>query len=141
MPFLLAHIRWMTCSHRCSGKVRRLEDGPHAHGEWLAAFVALVKAKAGGLAFHLANALRIALPQCGQTRTMRPKPALRHTRKRRLRSGNAVVGKNGVGHGEISYGLNPTSWGWYVKCNIAQKCRKLGALPPRQDDLRNIDVL
>ena len=40
------------------------------------ALVALVKAKASGLAFHLANALGVSIAAMRAYRTVRPKPAL-----------------------------------------------------------------
>ena len=42
-----------------------LKNGPDLHGELFAALVALVKADAGALAAHLADAIKP--PQCGQT--------------------------------------------------------------------------
>jgi hypothetical protein len=47
-----------------------------AHSEWFAAIVALAKAKASGLAFHLADAFGVGIAAMRANRTVRPKPAL-----------------------------------------------------------------
>ena len=81
-------------------QMRGLKDGSHAHGEGLAAFVALVEAKAGGLALHLANAFAIGIAAMRANRALRPKTALDISKSGffglELRSG-----KNGVGHGYL----------------------------------------
>ena len=54
-------------------QMRGLKDGPHAHGEWLAAVIALVEAHAGGCASHLADARSISVAAVRADRTVRPK--------------------------------------------------------------------
>jgi hypothetical protein len=88
-------------------QMRRLEDSSLSHGEWLAAFPAIVKTFAGSFAGRLGNALGIAIAAVRASRPVRPKQRL-DVRKGGVFVLEAVFGKNGMGHGVISYGLVPT---------------------------------
>ena len=100
----------MTCSHRCKGKCDDFENGLHAHGEGLAALVALDEALAGGLALHPAQALLVGVAAMRANRAMRPKTALDISE-----GGVFVLEVRGVenrgGHNEISYAANTSCWG------------------------------
>ncbi len=61
---------------KVQGQVRRLENGFHAHGEGLAAFVALDEPLASGLALHPAQAFLIGVAAMRANRAVRPKTAL-----------------------------------------------------------------
>jgi hypothetical protein len=91
-------------------QVRAFKDGSLSNGELALALVAIVKAKARGLAFHLANALRVSIAAVRAYGAVWPQLAL-DIRE----SGGFIVeagsGENWIGHGDISYGFNPTSWG------------------------------
>jgi len=88
-------------------QVRRLKNSALTHGKRLTAFVAVVKAKAGCLAFHLTNALRVSIATVRANWAVRPKLALD------IREGGGFIVKVDViksrlGHGGISYGHNLT---------------------------------
>jgi len=53
--------------------MRRLKDSPLSHGEWLAAFAAIVKAATGSFAFHLFDALRVNIAAMRADWAVRPK--------------------------------------------------------------------
>src|SRR5215218_9229499 len=74
IPFLLAHIRWMICSHRCSGRWDDSKMVPIPHREGLAPGVALVEAGAGRLALQAADAL--GFPAMVADGTVGPQPRL-----------------------------------------------------------------
>ena len=96
----------------------RLEDGPHAHGEWLAALVALDEPLAGGLALQAAQALRIGVAAMVANRPARPEAVfdISESRVFVLEVGGV---ENRGSYGQISYGSELTSWGSVCKCNIA----------------------
>ena len=102
-----------------------LENGSHADGEWLAARIALVEADAGG--FALSAPLLSTTPQCGQTR---PKAQSRASTYSKAASSLWKWSAERADFMAI-YSLIPTLYhgGGNVKCNIAQKCRKLAPLP------------
>jgi hypothetical protein len=58
------------------GKVGTLKDGSLPNGEVALALVAFMKAKAGGFALHLADALGIGIAAMRASGAVRPKPAL-----------------------------------------------------------------
>jgi hypothetical protein len=91
-------------------EMRGLKNGPDAHGKGLAAFLAVIKAAAGGLAFHLLDALGVNIAAMRANGTVRPK-----SRLDKSESGvfilEAIFGKNRAGHSEISYGLKSTPCG------------------------------
>jgi hypothetical protein len=95
---------------KMKGQMRGLENGSHAHGERLAAFIAFVETKASGLAFHLVDALMINVAAMMTSWSMRPKTAFDISESAFLVL-ELRGGKNGFGHGVNSYGQNPTSWG------------------------------
>src|SRR5208283_1841573 len=81
---------------KMQGHMRRFENGPHAHGKWLAALVALVKAKASAFAVHLRNAIEASAMRADWT--VRPKRGLDE-----CKCGLFILemsgGENWVGHG------------------------------------------
>ena len=89
--------------------VRGLEDGFHAHGEGLPALVALVEANASALSLHLGDALNPAAMRTN--RPFRPKSGL-DIRESSLFVLELSGGEDRGSHGGISYGQNPTGWGW-----------------------------
>ena len=96
-------------------QVAGLEDGPHTHGERLFASVALAQAGAGGLAIEAADAFSFSAMRANRT----VRPQARFDIGEGAGFGLHMGGvENGRGHGEISYGSDPTSWAGYVKCNI-----------------------
>lgn len=78
----------------------RLKYGSLPYGEWLAAFLAIVKAKAGGLAVHLGNSLRIGVAAVRAIWASWPKPAL-DIRESCLLVLKAGIVESGVGHGNL----------------------------------------
>jgi hypothetical protein len=91
-------------------KVGTLEDSSLSYGEVALAFIALVKAKASGLAFHLANALAVSITAVGAYWSVWPKLAF-DVPESGLFVDEVLGVENGTGHGRISYGLNHTSCG------------------------------
>src|SRR5271156_1089201 len=87
---------------KMQGEMRGLEDGSHAHGERLAAFLAIVQAKPSGFALHLGNAVSIGVAAMRAVWAFRPQHAFDM-----CESGFLVVEmggfKNGASHGKISY--------------------------------------
>src|SRR2546430_753745 len=99
MPFLLAHMRWIPCSQRCSFKWLDSKMVPLPHGERLFACVALAKARTGSLPLKFANVFlgRATERAIG---TIRPK------RRFDVSEGGGFIlkmsgGKNGLGHGNL----------------------------------------
>jgi hypothetical protein len=74
MPFLLAQIRRMACSHLCRGMWLASKMVPTLTVEGLPAGVALVNADPGALAVELADAL--GLLAAGAHRAVRPEDRL-----------------------------------------------------------------
>jgi hypothetical protein len=85
-------------------KMGVLKDSSLPDGELAFALIASMKAKASGLAFHLANALRIRVPAMRAYRAVRPKLALDICKGSGFVIEAGIV-KSGFGHGGISYGL------------------------------------
>jgi hypothetical protein len=79
-----------------------LENGPHAHGKWLATLVAFVKAAAGGFASQLANALFISIAAMRASWAMRPKTTFDISESAFLIL-ELRCGKNGIGHGNETF--------------------------------------
>jgi hypothetical protein len=75
-----------------------LENGADPHGERLPAGVAFAQARPGGLASEAADALLINVAAMRANRTIRPKLAF-DIFERGVLAVEAVIGKNGVGHG------------------------------------------
>jgi hypothetical protein len=88
-------------------QVRGLENRPHAHGKRLSAFLAVVKTLASSISDRLRNTLAIAIAAMRANRAVRPKQRF-DVRKGGVFVLEAVLGKNGMSHGAISYGLIPT---------------------------------
>jgi hypothetical protein len=101
-------------------QVRRLENGAHAHGEGLAALIALIETLAGGLSGQFLNPLTIAIAAMMANRAVRPKARLN------VSEGFVFVLKvrsieNRVSHSDLSYGINLHLVPRYVKCNVLLK--------------------
>jgi hypothetical protein len=73
----------------------RLEDGPHSHGKGLAALVALVEARTGGLTLELAHAPPLAA--VGAHGAIRPKPGF-DVFEGGFLAMEMGLGKKGLGH-------------------------------------------
>ena len=89
------------------GKVRGLEYGPHAHGERLAAFLAVVETKASGFTLHLGNAVRVCIAAMGAVWAIRPQHAF-YVCKGCFLVVEVSSFENGASHGKISYGPQST---------------------------------
>ncbi len=83
-------------------KVGTLKNSSLTHSELALAFVAGAKAKAGSLAFHLANAVRIGIAAMRAHWPIRPQLAL-DVGERGFFVLKAWIVENGSGHGAISY--------------------------------------
>jgi len=83
-------------------KVRTLEDSSLSHSELTTAVIANVKAKASGIAMHLANTFRITISTVRANWAVRPKLAL-DIRESGSFIVEAGIIKGGLGHGGISY--------------------------------------
>src|SRR6202044_295930 len=91
-------------------QVRRLEEGPHAHGKGLATFFAVVEAATGGFALHFLDALRVTVAAMRTNWAVRPKSGLDKF-EGSIFILEAIFGKNRTGHSDISYGCESTPWG------------------------------
>jgi hypothetical protein len=103
-------------------QVAVLENGSYPHGERFLAGIALAQPGPGGLAAQAADAVG--------SLAMRANRAIGPELRLNIgESGGFVLklwsGQNSVGHGEIPYGRNTTSWGKYGKCNITRWRRPL----------------
>jgi hypothetical protein len=103
---------------KMQGQVRRFENSPLPNGELSFTFFAVVKAQASRFALQLVNALLIRVSAMGADWAIGPKLAL-DIIKRSLFVLKSRGVEGGIGHCEISYQPKPTSWGHFVKCNIA----------------------
>lgn len=86
-----------------------LENGSLPNGELSLAFIALAQAKASSLALHESNALRIAVAAMRANWPVWPQLVFDIFESGFLGLKLRCV-ENGIGHGEISYGFNPTRW-------------------------------
>jgi hypothetical protein len=87
--------------------VARFEHGPHLHGKWLAALVALVKAHASAFASHLRDTVKAAAMRADWA--VRPKRGLDKGESRFFIL-KMFGGENGVGHGLLLW-PETSSWG------------------------------
>ncbi len=106
---LIGRDAFLACAHqvnnlepKAQGQVRTFKNGSLTNSKLATTFIAIVKAKASGLALHLANAVRIGVAAMRANRPIGPKFALDIRESGSFVVEPAII-KSGLGYGGLSY--------------------------------------